>query len=186
MKSKPASPSPAYSPTEDFERRYVRPHRGRALIVGSQVYEGRGDRRKRYADAVGVDMLDGPGVDVVANLEETPPAELGLFAHIECMSVLEHSRRPWLLAATLEGLLIRGGTLFVAVPFMWRYHAYDHDYYRFSPDGIRALFEGIEWKAIMYSHRVLTAEGEKIPAEKIDGFPHYPRTEVLAFGMKWL
>lgn len=184
MKSKPASPSPAYSPVDDFQRLYVRPRSGRTLIVGSQIYAGKEDRRKRYWSVVGVDMLEGPGVDLVADLEEALPPDMGTFSHIECMSVLEHSRRPWLLAANLQAMLEDGGTIYVAVPFCWRYHSYPKDYFRFTLDGIAALFPEIQWQASAYAHQDLTPTDEKVPVKKIDGFPYYPRTELLAFGVK--
>lgn len=185
MKSKAASLSGDCSPAEAFERDFVQPHRGRTLIVGSQVYREKEDRRKRYPDATGVDMLAGPGVDVVANLEEALP-DLGLFAHIECMSVLEHSRRPWLLAANLERLLVRGGSIFVTVPFCWRYHGYPDDFWRFTVQGIGELFPSVEWKAAAYVHRDITADQKRLPIQKIGGFPYLPRTEVMAFGLKRL
>lgn len=119
--------------------------KGRTLIVGSHVYEGREDDRARYKNAVGVDMIPGPGVDVVHDMEEPLPAGLGTFAHIECFSVLEHSRRPWLLAANIERLLESGGTLWVTVPWMWRRHGYPSDYFRFTTEGIKAIFHGIQW-----------------------------------------
>jgi hypothetical protein len=173
---------PDYSPGQDFERRHVRPKPGRTLIVGSQVYAGKEDRRKRYADVVGIDMLEGPGVDVVADLEE--PQAIGAFSHIECMSVLEHSKRPWLLAANLQTMLEVGGTIYVAVPFIWRFHGYPSDFWRFTFQGIGALFPDIEWKAAAYAHKTLTLIDAKVPAKKIEGFPYYPRTETLAFGVK--
>lgn len=119
--------------------------KGRTLIVGSHVYEGREDDRARYKQAVGVDMIPGPGVDVVHDMEEPPPSGLGTFAHAECFSVLEHSRRPWLLAANIERLLESGGTLWVTVPWMWRRHGYPSDYFRFTTEGIKAIFPGIHW-----------------------------------------
>lgn len=185
MKSKPASPSDTYSPTGDFERLYVRPRQGRTLIVGSQIYAGKEDRRKRYQDALGVDMLDGPGVDLVGDLEEpVPPSMVGAFSHIECMSVLEHSRRPWLLAGNLQAVLESEGTIFVAVPFCWRVHNYPADYWRFTYQGIEALFPGVQWRAAAYAHEALTWVDTKVPVKKIEGFPYYPRTELLAFGVK--
>lgn len=153
--------------------------------MGSQVYGDKEDRRRRYKQAVGVDMLEGPGVDVVADLEEGPP-NIGLFGHIECMSVLEHSRRPWLLAETLDRLLMYGGTIFVTTPFCWRYHGYPNDYWRFTVQGIKELFPSIKWSATAYAHRALVDDTKKIPVQKIGGFPYYPRTETMAFGMKSL
>lgn len=172
-----------YSPVDDFQRLHVRPTPGRTLIVGSQIYAGKEDRRKRYPDAVGVDMLEGPGVDVVVDLEGPIPDDWA-FSHIECMSVLEHSRRPWLLAANLQAMLEEGGTIYVAVPLMWRFHGYPSDYWRFTFQGIEALFPDIHWRAAAYAHTSLTPCDEKVPSKKIDGFPYYPRTELLAFGVK--
>ena len=71
------------SAAERFEREVVRPRQGRTLIVGSKVYADKEDRRGRYSDAVGVDMLSGDGVDFVVNLEEPLPKALGLFDHVE-------------------------------------------------------------------------------------------------------
>lgn len=171
------------SALEQFEQTYVRPRAGRTLIVGSQVYGGKEDRRARYANAVGIDMLPGEGVDRVLDLEEQLPADIGQFDHIECMSVLEHSRRPWLLAANLERLMAYGGTLFVSVPWLWREHSYPGDYQRFSGAGLRQLFRNIEWSAMMQASDELLPEKAKIRAVKIDGHVFMARTETCGFGV---
>lgn len=170
-----------------FEGRFVHPRPGRTLIVGSQIYREREDRRRRYPDALGVDMLPGPGVDTVIDLEEPLPETFGTFAHIDCISVLEHSRRPWLLAANLQRALIPGGSIFVTVPFVWRLHAYPDDYWRFTPSGLAALFPAIVWQALRLVHADIEDEGAvKIPTKKFgDGdriAPWFPRTEVMGFG----
>ncbi len=171
------------SALEEFEGEYVRPNAGRALIVGSQVYNDKEDRRLRYADVVGMDMLAGPGVDVVIDLEEALPEGLGTFRHIECMSVLEHSRRPWLLAANLERLLEPGGTIFVSVPFVWRNHAYPSDYWRMTTEAIRSLFPGIDWAELRYAHVDLTVKA-KVPWHLTDGHKYFARTESCGFGVR--
>lgn len=166
-----------------FESKYATPALGRALVVGSRVFSEREDRRQRYADAVGVDQQAGEGVDQVLDLEAPLPEGLGQFAHIDCLSVLEHSRRPWLLAANLERLLLPGGTLFLTAPFVWRVHAYPSDFWRFSKEGIRALFPGIAWHHMVYAHESLK-HNDMVPAiHRVDGgIPFFARTEVLAFG----
>lgn len=169
-------------PFEEF-RRAVVPAAGRALIAGSKVYGSKCDRRLAFDDALGVDMLEGEGVDRVLDLEEPLPADMGTFAHVECCSVLEHSRRPWLLAANLERVLAAGGTLYVTVPFVWRVHAYPSDYFRFTTEGIRQLFPGIEWHSLVYAHLSLTAKS-KVPSRMLDGHPYFARTEVCGFGVK--
>jgi SAM-dependent methyltransferase len=175
----------AESSTEFFDT-YVRPAEGRVLVVGSKVYglkAARIDRRKLYAprETVGVDMLEGEGVDRVLNLEDPLPQDLGMFTHIDCMSVLEHSRRPWLLAANLERLLLPGGTLFVSVPFVWRIHAYPDDYWRFTMAGVRELFPSIDWEQLAYVH-INGITGRKIPHVLHDGGTFFGRTEVCGFG----
>lgn len=164
---------------EAFERLFV-PKQGRTLIVGSRVYGNKEDRRKRYADAIGVDMQEGEGVDVVADLETAPV--LAPFAHIECLSVLEHVRRPWLMAANLERMLEPGGTIFIAAPFVWRVHAYPDDYWRFTTSGIKSLFTKIEWQHEAYGHRDLCADRD-VPCVKAgNDWPYFARTEVFLFG----
>jgi hypothetical protein len=182
MKSKAANPSPVSS-LEVFEAKHVRPREGSTLIVGSQVYSGKTDRRLRFSDVVGVDMLDGPGVDRVLDLEEDLPDDIGTFAHVECMSVLEHSRRPWLMAANLERLMEPGATIFLSVPFCWRLHAYPNDYWRISPEGVRSLFPGIEWSALMLASNKLR-DGDTISSTTVNGHPYMARTETAGFGRK--
>jgi hypothetical protein len=168
----------------EFEDRYVRPRAGRTLIVGSQVYGEKEDRRARYADAVGVDMLAGPGVDRVVDLEDPLPPDLGTFAHIECMSVMEHSRRPWLLAANLLAAMEPDATLYLTVPFVWRYHSYPGDFFRFTADGVRSLFPGIEWRRLMYASDKLREDHFLKVDEKGETHPKLPRCEVVGFGVR--
>lgn len=171
-----------------FEEQFVKPKPGRTLIVGSKVYPGREDRRKKHANAIGVDMLKGEGVDVVMNMENRDAIsdllmDHGTFDHIECVSVLEHSRKPWLIAQNMEVVLRPKGTLYVTVPFIWREHAYPNDYWRFTREGLLSLFPYITWKATAYMHSKLQFEG-KLPATKVKGYPFFARTQVCAFGYK--
>ncbi len=167
------------STVPEFEA-LITPKRGRTLIVGSRVYNDKEDRRLRYADALGVDLSPGDGVDLVADLETEA---VGTFAHIECMSVLEHCRRPWLMAWNLEQMLVPRGTILVTVPFIWRVHGYPDDYWRFTLSGIKLLFTGIDWTHCAYHHRKL-CEAQDIPAVKDNDWPHFARTEACAFGMR--
>lgn len=171
------------TPTEQFEKTYRKPRDGRTLIVGSHVYAGREDRRKHYTEVVGVDAVAGPGVDLVLNLEDTLPEGLGQFDHVECRSVLEHSRKPWLLAANLERLMVSHGTLDLSVPFVWWLHSYPSDLFRFTAEGVRSMFPGIEWKALMYANEALAERG-KTPRKVIDGQVFIARTEVLGWGVR--
>jgi hypothetical protein len=154
--------------------------KGRTLIVGSCVYHGRVDRRLAYNDAVGIDMIAGEGVDYVLDLESDINTEIGMFNHIECCSVLEHSKKPWALAQNIESLLLKDGTLFIAAPFVWRVHAYPDDYFRFTINGIKSLFNNIEW-----TFETMTYFEENLkPIVKINGAPYLARAESICFGHK--
>lgn len=162
-----------------FFDRYVKPKPGRALICGSFVVEGKVDRRTLYPDAVGADMREGPGVDVVADLENPP--NLGTFAHVDCVSTLEHVRRPWKMAEVLTDLLEPGGTILVTVPFIWRIHSYPDDYWRMSHNGIKSLFPDIEWTVEKY---ISTSVRDDLESQVIAGYRWFARTEVAMFGHK--
>lgn len=165
----------------EFMDKYVRPLQGATLITGSKVYKTRHDRRQNYLNALGVDMLPGEGVDLVWNLEQRLPLSAGLFKHAECWSVLEHCKRPWLVANTVEQALVQGGTLHLTVPFVWRIHGFPDDYWRFTTSAIKELFPNIKWKALLYAHHTLS---EEVPGGKVKGHKYFPKCEVFGFGYR--
>ena len=123
------------------------------LEVGSRDYGNAATFRQHLAHApgeyVGVDLPAGAGVDRVVDLADSAAAVDEAiperFGTIFCLSVLEHCRDPFQMARNLERLLAPGGRLYVSVPFAWRIHNYPADYWRFTPDGIRALFAGLRF-----------------------------------------
>jgi hypothetical protein len=171
---------------ERFEREYVNPKKGRTLIICSHLYgDAKQDRRARYADVVGIDILAGDGVDRVLDMEGEIPSDLGMFDHVECMSVLEHSPRPWLITRNIERVMNVGATLFLTVPFVWDYHPYSSDYFRFTQEGVRALFSQIEWDCVYNAHWRLTKEKKagRIKLGEVK-YPFHPRTEIVSFGRR--
>lgn len=126
-------------------------------------------------------MQDGPGVDRVLNLEEEAPSNLGRFEHVECLSVLEHTRAPWRLSENLLRLMEPGATIYLSVPFVHRLHAYPADFWRFTADAVPLLFPPVRWSAVLYAHHSLQ-QGGKLPGVKSDGYPYHARCDVLAFG----
>lgn len=161
---------------------YVKPKEGRALVVGSRIYKVGHDRRKRYADVIGIDVAEADGVDYVANLEFDLPYYLGPFSHIDCVSVLAHSKHPWLLANNLQYLLRKGDTLFVDVPFVSRIHESRDDYWRISPAGLKSLFPDIEWLAIQFVPGYL--EQENLEAIRQEKNTYFLKSEICAFGTR--
>jgi hypothetical protein len=69
-------------------------------------------------------------------------------------------RRPWIFAEHITQLTRVGGNLYMSVPWVWRYHPYPDDYFRFSWRGIIELFPAFQWTRMEYSTNV---ENEFIP-----------------------
>jgi SAM-dependent methyltransferase len=123
------------------------------LEVGSKDYGNTASFRQHFPDQVyvGIDMLEGPGVDHVLDLtEDFESVDRVLdgrrFRTVICLCVLEHCARPFKMAENIERLLEPGGVVYVSAPFSWRLHGYPDDYWRFTPSGIRQLFPSIEFK----------------------------------------
>lgn len=140
---------------------------------------------------VGLDMEAGPGVDVVGDLTlglcGLEPSSFGL---VICVSVLEHVQAPWLMAQHMTQLLQSGGLLYVAVPWIWRYHPYPDDYWRFSWRGVEQLFPNYAWEPPLYS---TTRDGEFFPAvyhadnrhaQQVHGRKYLPYLQVHMLGRK--
>jgi hypothetical protein len=65
--------------------------------------------------------------------------------------VLEHVPKPWKMAENIIRLIKPKGQLYVAAPWVWRFHAYPDDYFRFSWRGIESLFEPLRFGKCFYS-----------------------------------
>jgi SAM-dependent methyltransferase len=136
-----------------FVQKYRDLFQGPYLEVGSKDYGSTQNLRILFPpeeEYLGVDLEPGPGVDLVLDLTlpwEKMDARLAgrRFGTIFCLSVLEHCQAPWRMAENLTRLLRPGGYLLVSAPFAWKFHAYPNDYWRFTPEGIRQLFDRLEF-----------------------------------------
>jgi hypothetical protein len=127
---------------------------GPILEIGSRDYGNTQDFRAMYPgnEYTGVDLAAGPGVDLVVDLA----AGIGdllerHFALAICCSVLEHTPRPWVMAGHITRLVRVRGWLYMAVPWVWRYHPYPDDYFRFSHRAIESLFPAFDWADVVYT-----------------------------------
>lgn len=122
--------------------------KGPILEVGSRDYGSTENWRAVYPgnEYLGVDLSEGENVDRVVDLVAgTGDLPRDHFALVICCSVLEHVQRPWRMAENLVRLVRHDGAIYIAVPWVWRYHAYPDDYFRFSWRGVVELFPGITW-----------------------------------------
>lgn len=90
---------------------------------------------------VGVDYEPGDDVDVVADAHELSKhfAVESVAAVVAC-SIFEHIKYPWIATAEIAKILRVGGLAFIHTHQTFALHAHPHDYWRFSMEGLTALF----------------------------------------------
>jgi hypothetical protein len=157
---------------------------GPFLEVGSKDYGNTQDLRSRFrgqGEYVGVDMEEGPGVDLVLDL--TKPFDKinrqlngRRFNTVFCLSVLEHCDQPFLMADNLTRLLAADGRICISVPFSFQFHAYPHDFWRFTHHGIMRLFPAFDFDL---------ADGAAATSRTGEFFPLDKEIGVISFGSKW-
>jgi SAM-dependent methyltransferase len=133
------------------------------LEVGSKDYGNTQDIKSLFPKMqyVGVDMEEGPRVDIVLDLTRNIDEIDGKLKHIRfgtifCLSVLEHCENPFLVANNLTRLLKPGGKICLSVPFALGFHGYPSDYWRFTHEGIKKLFPKLNFnleKAVVATTR---------------------------------
>lgn len=133
---------------------------GPVLQIGSKadILDRSAKWRGRFPNEkfVGLDVEEGPNVDVVADIAGDMAAirrklEATQFGFIICAHVLEHVRQPWVAARNIQFLLKPGGRLLVTVPWVQGYHEFPDDYWRMSFAGVRSLFDGVGFFSEFYS-----------------------------------
>ena len=133
---------------------------GPVLEIGSKDYGNTSSFRDFYVtnEYIGIDLEPGKGVDKVGDLtQDCAGLPEDYFALAICCSVLEHTRKPWIMAENITKLVKTGSWLYIAVPWVWRYHPYPDDYFRFSHTGIKSLFPAFDWNDVYYA---TTVDGE--------------------------
>ena len=78
------------------------------------------------------------GPDVVYD-GKTLPFENESFDTVMSIQVLEHTPEPGHLIAEMARVLKPDGVLILAAPFSFRLHEEPHDYFRYTPHGLRVL-----------------------------------------------
>lgn len=114
----------------------------KTLEVGSRNYNG-SVRPYFHGEYVGVDMEPGPDVDAVmrASALDFPDES---FECVVTTEMFEHDSTFWLSMAEMERVLSPGGYLLLTTRgIAFPYHEYPGDFWRFTPDAIESLFEGV-------------------------------------------
>ena len=103
-----------------------------------------GARKHRITrHCVTLDVYPWVNVDVVGDGHELPFGN-NAFDFVWCNAVLEHVPYPTKVAEEITRILKPGALAFIQTPFMEGIHHYPHDYFRFTIQGLRVLFPGLQ------------------------------------------
>ncbi len=116
---------------------------GRVLEIGGRARPRRALFPAPRWEYVELDQQPGPG-RMTADVTDCPQVPDASFDVIVSIDVFEHITRPWKAAEEIARLLRPGGLSYTSTLFSWRYHPCPIDYWRFSPDCLTFLFEGLE------------------------------------------
>lgn len=126
----------------DLVARYLDPARPLS-VVDIGAYDVNGTYRPLFAKSdwcyIGVDLEQGPGVDVVLESPYRLPMKSESVDVIVSGQAFEHVEFFWLSFAEMLRVLKPGGMIFLIAPSRGPEHRYPQDCWRFYPDGYRAL-----------------------------------------------
>lgn len=99
----------------------------------------------QYADKyIGVDWtntLHNSKADIISDLNKKIELANNFADTIISLSVMEHLCEPQIFLNESYRILKDGGTIILQVPFMWWIHEAPHDYFRYTPYGLKYMFE---------------------------------------------
>ena len=122
---------------------------------------------KRY---VGIDLRPTGAISVIADAHNLPFRDFA-FETVLCTAMLEHVWNPSVVVMEIKRVLALEGTVLAWVPFVVPMHDLPRDYWRFTKEGSRRLFQNlkicqirssggffstiemISWSVITYLHR---------------------------------
>lgn len=117
----------------------------RVIDVGSHSYNGNMSivaEKMKPKEYIGVDMIPGPGVDVVC-LAEDLVQRFGenSFDTVISNELMEHARNWREVISNMKRILKPGGTILLTTRGKgFKIHAYPHDYWRYEVEDMQKIF----------------------------------------------
>jgi SAM-dependent methyltransferase len=111
---------------------------GTVLDVGS-LTKPYAQWKKPSVRWTGIDVVPGPGVDILISANGVWPLESGSYDVVLCTQVLEHVSSVDLTLQEMVRVLKPGGRLIISAPFIYNEHGAPGDYRRFSAGGLEQM-----------------------------------------------
>ena len=130
----------AYKNTEKFYKKYCVENIETKKIIDVGSYSVNGSVRPIFEKGqyIGVDMSEGPNVDIVANANNLPfnDNEIDIVVSISCF---EHDDMFWVTFLEMCRVLKVGGHIYINAPSNGPYHGHPGDNWRFYKDSWKSL-----------------------------------------------
>jgi len=132
------------------------------LEVGSFNVNGTlrsGIERFKPSSYIGIDIKSGPGVDQICNAEDLVDMfGQESFDFVLSTCLLEHVDNWKLCVSNIKRVCKRGGYILTIVPYLYPYHEYPHDYWRFSKSDMIRIFRDCEIVKLDHDYEISEAE----------------------------
>lgn len=79
--------------------------------------------------------------DIVADLNKILPIESEVCDTVISFSVIEHLKEPQMMLNEANRILKPGGSVILQVPWQYQIHEAPYDYFRYTPYGLKHIFE---------------------------------------------
>lgn len=121
------------------------------------------------SEYVGVDMQNGPGVDIVCDAENlTEKLGKEAFDVVISTGTLEHVRNWKKVVSNIKNVCRPGGIILITAPSKgFPYHAYPYDFWRYELDDVKKIFSDFE---ILILENDFEAPGFMLKARKPEKF----------------
>ena len=113
---------------------------------GSQPYRPYFEKENRTY-YIGLDLVIQPGNGVIGLAEPLPFADASIDI-VLCTQVLEHVSDPVATLAEIYRVLKDDGTALVSTHGVYFYHPHDHDYWRWTHEGLCLIHEAVGFSSI--------------------------------------
>ena len=165
----------------DRFRGAVAERKGSMLEIGSRARSGASYRAwfPPEIDHLGIDITDGPNVDVVGDAHHLSRYTDRLFDFAFSMAVFEHILMPWKVALEMNKVLKPGALGLIISHATWPLHEEPWDFFRFSKDSWRGIFNrhtGFEVIEAQYQY----------PASIVPDYINDPNFQQMSLGPTYL
>ena len=135
-------PTPARHYIDTFLTEFDHLVKGRVVEFMPPFYQKRYIKRSEITSYDVWDIVPSTPATIVADLQNAPEIGDGSFDTILCTHVLCNVQYPWLATREMHRMLDKGGIVLCTVPMVLQgYAPHPGDYYRFTTDSLRTLFQ---------------------------------------------